>query len=173
MSELSQQAADGNVVHRVEKWPVVTRAKDFREITRDVERWLETIRAGDGLVTVFLQHCSASLVLQENKDPSVVADLLTALDKLAPQDANYTHRGSGPDAMPSHIRAMLTQPSLSIPVHDGHMMLGRRQGLFVAEHCERPQPRDLALHFAGTQRALNDGGRPKRAESGFVSAWAT
>lgn len=172
MTEVKEMVASA-VVHRVERLPIVTRARDLRDITRDVERWLESFHADDGLLTVMIQHTSASLVLQENADPTIVQDLLAALERFAPDDETYTHRGSGADSMPAHIRAMLTQPSVSIPVHEGLLMLGRRQGLFVAEHRTSPQPRDIAVHFAGTQRAATDGRRAKMTGSAFASAWAT
>lgn len=137
-------------VHRTERLPVVTRGKDMREITRDVARWLDTIHADEGLLTVFVQHTSASLIIQENADPTVVADLLTSLDKLAPQSADYTHSSEGPDDMPGHIRTMVTGVNASIPVSEGKMMLGRWQGLWLAEHRTRPLQRYVAMHFAGT-----------------------
>jgi secondary thiamine-phosphate synthase enzyme len=92
-----------------------TRGRGFTDITRAVAGWLGSIGAGDGLVTLFLRHTSASLTIQENADPDVLRDLLDALDRLAPRDAGYRHDVEGPDDMPAHITSMLTSTSLSAP----------------------------------------------------------
>jgi secondary thiamine-phosphate synthase enzyme len=103
----------------------------------------------NGLLTVFCRHTSASLLIQENADPDVRRDLLTALDRLAPREAGYVHSTEGPDDMPAHIRTMLSGVSLSIPVVDGQMVLGTWQGVYLAEHRDRPHARDLILHLIG------------------------
>ncbi len=168
---MSETSKDAMAVHRTERLPVITRGQDFREITRDVARWLDTIHADTGLLTLFVQHTSASLVIQENADPTVVADLITALDRLAPQDAVYTHHSEGPDDMPGHIRSMLAGVNASVPVAEGRMMLGRWQGLYLAEHRTRPLQRYVALHFAGTLRA--DGGKRDVAADNSLSVFST
>ncbi len=103
-----------------------------------------------GLLTVFIRHTSASLLIQENADADVHTDLETFLERLAPEDpARYRHATEGPDDMPAHIRAALTQTHLSIPVADGHMLLGTWQGIYLFEHRRSPQTRDVVLHLAG------------------------
>src|SRR5262245_14799938 len=95
---------------------VATKGKGFVEITGDLGRWLESVAAEDGLLTVFVMHTSASLTIQENADPNVRRDLLDALELLAPEHRDYAHQEEGPDDMPSHIKAMLTSVSIGIPV---------------------------------------------------------
>jgi secondary thiamine-phosphate synthase enzyme len=128
---------------------VATRGKGFTEITGELARWLESITAEDGLLTVFVCHTSASLTIQENADPNVRRDLLDALDALAPEHANYVHQEEGPDDMPSHIKSMLTSVSLGIPVKDGRMVCGTWQGVYVIEHRTSPHQRSVALSFIG------------------------
>jgi secondary thiamine-phosphate synthase enzyme len=128
---------------------VATRGKGFTEITGELVRWLESIAAEDGLLTVFVCHTSASLTIQENADPNVRRDLLDALDALAPEHANYAHQEEGPDDMPSHIKSMLTSVSLGIPVKDGRMVRGTWQGVYVIEHRTSSHQRSVALSFIG------------------------
>src|SRR6186997_2342303 len=101
-----------------------THGKGFTEITRDLARWLESIPAESGLLTLFVRHTSASLTIQENADPDVLRDLTDALGKLAPRGAPYRHTVEGPDDMPGHIKSMLTSTSLGVPVCDGETALG-------------------------------------------------
>jgi secondary thiamine-phosphate synthase enzyme len=128
---------------------VRTRGKGFIDLTGDLRAWLRDISAGDGLLTVFVCHTSASLIIQENADPNVRRDLMTTLESLAPEDAPYTHAEEGPDDMPSHIKAMLTAVSLGIPVKDGSMTLGPWQGVYLIEHRASPHRRRVALSFIG------------------------
>ena len=128
---------------------VATRGKGFTEITVELARWLKTIAAENGLLTVFVCHTSASLTVQENADPNVRRDLLDTLEALAPEHGNYVHREEGPDDMPSHIKAMLTSVSLGIPIKDGRMTLGTWQGVYVIEHRTAPHRRTIALSFIG------------------------
>lgn len=132
---------------------VATRGVGFVDITRQVQAWLAEASAGEGLLTCFIRHTSASLVIQENADPDVMRDLARALDRMAPRDLPYRHDSEGPDDMPAHIRTMLTGVSLSIPVVDGRMRLGTWQGLYVAEHRDAPHTREIALHFIGNARS--------------------
>jgi secondary thiamine-phosphate synthase enzyme len=120
------------------------------EITRPVAAWLGQIAAGDGLLTLFIRHTSASLLIQENADPDVRAHLIAALDRLAPRDAAYAHTTEGPDDMPAHVKTALTGVSLSVPVAGGRMLLGQWQGLYVAEHRDRGHRREVVLHFIGS-----------------------
>jgi secondary thiamine-phosphate synthase enzyme len=128
---------------------VATRGKGFVDITAELARWLESLSAEDGLLTVFVRHTSASLTIQENADPNVRVDLLDALEALAPEGADYAHQEEGPDDMPSHIKAMLTAVSLGIPVKDGRMTLGTWQGVYLIEHRARPHERHVVLSFIG------------------------
>src|SRR6201992_330594 len=114
---------------------IATRGKGLYPFTRNVEDWLAKQKAEQGLLTIFIQHTSASLVIQENADPDVVLDLRDFFERLAPEgDPRYRHTSEGDDDMPAHIRAALTQTSLSIPVVGGRMALGTWQGLYVFEH---------------------------------------
>jgi secondary thiamine-phosphate synthase enzyme len=128
---------------------VATRGKGFTEVTEALRSWLGGISAEDGLLTVFVCHTSASLIIQENADPAVRRDLMTSLEGLAPESASYTHAEEGPDDMPSHIKSMLTAVSLSIPVKGGRMVLGTWQGVYLIEHRAAPHERTIALNFLG------------------------
>ena len=127
-----------------------TRGKGFYDCTSQVASWLRNTAIADGLLTVFIRHTSASLVIQENADPDVVRDLEAVFSRLAPEnDSLYTHTMEGPDDMPAHIRAALTQTQLSIPVSSGRLALGTWQGIYVFEHRRSPHRRHLALHLIG------------------------
>ena len=128
---------------------IASGGQGFIAIDHEINRWLRKQRARDGLLVLFIRHSSASLLIQENADPSVLADLADALDKMAPQNASYRHASEGPDDMPAHIKCMLTPTSLTIPVSRGEMALGSWQGVFVAEHRTRPRRRQIILHFIG------------------------
>ena len=128
---------------------VDTNGQGFTEITEAVSRWVFGTGILHGLLTVFCRHTSASLVIQENADPDVRQDLMTAFDRLAPRDAGYVHSTEGPDDMPAHIRTVLSGVSLSIPVMEGQMTLGIWQGLYLVEHRDRPHRRDLIVHLIG------------------------
>ena len=117
---------------RATSLPCRRAARASSSYTESLLRWLSAIAAEDGLLTVFIRHTSASLTVQENADPKVRVDLLAALDDLAPEHRAYTHAEEGPDDMPSHIKAMLTSVSLSIPVKEGRMLLGPWQGVYVS-----------------------------------------
>jgi len=106
-------------------------------------------RAKEGAVTLFIRHTSASLTIQENADPTVLEDLTTALDRLAPEDAGWRHDTEGPDDMPAHVKTMLTATSLHIPVLKSELMLGTWQAIYLIEHRSRPHRREIVLQFAG------------------------
>jgi secondary thiamine-phosphate synthase enzyme len=129
---------------------VETRGTGFIDITREVAKFLSEARAREGTVTLFIRHTSASLTIQENADPSVLRDLTTALNRLAPENGGWVHDTEGPDDMPAHIKTMLTSVSLQIPVLDGEMALGTWQGIYVAEHRARPHRREIVLQFMGS-----------------------
>jgi secondary thiamine-phosphate synthase enzyme len=129
---------------------VETRGTGFIDITGEVAKFLREARAREGAVTLFIRHTSASLTIQENADPSVLRDLTTALNRLAPENAGWVHDTEGPDDMPAHIKTMLTATSLQIPVLNGEMALGTWQGIYVAEHRARPHRREIVLQFTGS-----------------------
>jgi secondary thiamine-phosphate synthase enzyme len=128
---------------------VETRRRGFVDLTAEVERFLDEAGAREGAVTLFIRHTSASLTIQENADPSVLADLTTALDRLAPEDAGWTHDAEGPDDMPAHVKTMLTSSSLQVPVVDGAMALGTWQAIYLIEHRARPHRREVVVQFIG------------------------
>jgi secondary thiamine-phosphate synthase enzyme len=127
---------------------VSTRGKDLYPFTKAVEDWLAKQRVANGLVTLFVQHTSCSLVIQENADPDVTLDLRDFFERLVPEDEqSYRHTAEGPDDMTSHIRSTLTQTSLSIPVISGRLALGTWQGLYVFEHRAHPHQRRVVLQL--------------------------
>lgn len=129
---------------------IATRGKGLYEFTREAERWVSSQGITTGLLTVFVQHTSASLVIQENADPDVVHDLERYLTKLVPEDERlYTHTIEGADDMPAHIRAALTAVSLSIPIAGGSLTLGTWQGIYLFEHRRIPHQRTVTLHLIG------------------------
>lgn len=132
---------------------VDTRGQGLTEITREARDFLRQAEAGDGVLTAYVRHTSASLTIQENADPDVRTDLVTALGRLAPEGAGWVHDAEGPDDMPAHIRAMLTDVALSIPVTGGTPAFGTWQGLFLIEHRARPHRREVVLQFVGSRRA--------------------
>jgi secondary thiamine-phosphate synthase enzyme len=129
---------------------VATVGEGFFEITREAVRFLDRIQARDGALLLFIRHTSASLVIQENADPDVRADLATALARLAPAGASWVHDVEGPDDMPAHIKSMLNGVSLHVPVAGGRMLLGTWQGIYVAEHRAQPHRREVVLQFLGS-----------------------
>jgi secondary thiamine-phosphate synthase enzyme len=118
--------------------------------TRDVAKWISSTGVQSGLLTLFIQHTSASLVIQENADPDVVLDLADFFERLVPEnDPRYRHTTEGPDDMPSHIRSALTQTHTSIPVVEGRMALGTWQGIYLFEHRTSAQRRSVVLQLIG------------------------
>jgi secondary thiamine-phosphate synthase enzyme len=128
---------------------LATRGRAFTDITAAVGHWLAKAQAGSGLVTIFIRHTSASLLIQENTDPDVQADLSDLLAVLAPENRRWRHSLEGPDDMPAHAKSMLTATTLSIPVIAGRMTLGQWQAVYIAEHRSRPQSREVVLSFIG------------------------
>lgn len=128
---------------------VTTAGQGFTDITREAAAFLAEIGARDGLLVAFCRHTSASLTLQENADPDVQRDLLTALDRLAPQHAGWVHDTEGPDDMPAHVRTLLSGVSLTIPVSAGRLALGTWQGLYLIEHRLAAHRREVVLAFTG------------------------
>jgi secondary thiamine-phosphate synthase enzyme len=133
--------------HRLQ---VPTRGKGLYEITGQVGEWLSGCSVRSGLLTIFIQHTSASLTIQENADPDVIHDLNVFFGRLVPEDNRlYRHTCEGPDDMPAHIRAALTLTQLSVPVEKGRMALGTWQGVYVFEHRAAPHRRTVLLHLLG------------------------
>lgn len=127
-----------------------TRGKGTLEITGEVRRAIEESGIRNGVVTVFVRHTSASLVIMENADPSARRDLERFFEKLVPEDTPwFSHTLEGPDDMPSHIRMALTRTSETIPIHDGRMTLGTWQGIFLFEHRSAPHHREISLTVMG------------------------
>ena len=128
---------------------VQTSRRGFTDLTTEIAKFVTDARAKEGAVTLFIRHTSASLTIQENADPSVLEDLTTALDRLAPEDAGWRHDTEGPDDMPAHVKTMLTATSLHIPVLRGELALGTWQAVYLIEHRTRPHRREIVLQFAG------------------------
>lgn len=127
-----------------------TPGRGLLEITPDIVRWVAGTGIGDGVLTLFVRHTSASLLIQENADPEVRADLDRFFARLVPDgDALFRHRDEGPDDMPAHVRAALTAVQLSIPVSQRRPLLGTWQGIYLWEHRRRPHRREVVLHLLG------------------------
>lgn len=126
-----------------------TRGAGLYEITNDVAAWLGSAEAQTGLLTLFCQHTSASLLITENASPAVHRDMLRWFGRLAPENGGYEHSAEGPDDMPAHLKAALTGNSLTIPVGGGRMLLGTWQGVYLAEHRRAPHRRKVVAHLAG------------------------
>ncbi|SHO63617.1 secondary thiamine-phosphate synthase enzyme [Pseudoxanthobacter soli DSM 19599] len=139
--------ASRQAIARVE---VPTTGRGMVDISGLVDRWLTSVQAVEGLLTVFLRHTSASLAVQENADPSASADLMDAYDRLVPMDWNWRHSLDGPADMAAHVKSALTGVNLAIPVVHGRADLGTWQGIFVVEHRLEGHRRDVTLHYLGT-----------------------
>jgi secondary thiamine-phosphate synthase enzyme len=129
---------------------VQTRGAGFTDLTAEVAKFLREARAREGAVTLFIRHTSASLTIQENADPSVLRDLTTVLNRLAPENAGWVHDTEGPDDMPAHVKTMLTATSLQIPVLGSELALGTWQAVYLIEHRTRPYRREVVLQFIGS-----------------------
>jgi secondary thiamine-phosphate synthase enzyme len=129
---------------------LATEPREIKEITAEIARWVEAQDIRCGLLSVYIQHTSASLLIQENASPAVRHDLDAFLRRLVPEDMTlYRHNDEGPDDMPAHIKSMLTQTQLTIPVADGRLQLGVWQGIFLLEHRASPHTRSLILTLTG------------------------
>jgi secondary thiamine-phosphate synthase enzyme len=129
---------------------VQTGGEGFVDLTREAAKFVADAGAQEGALMLFVRHTSASLTIQENADPSVLADLLRVLQRLAPETADWSHDTEGPDDMPAHVRTMLTATSLQIPVLGGRLALGTWQGIYLIEHRRRPHDREVVLQFIGS-----------------------
>jgi len=128
---------------------VQTKGARLYEITDAAQAFVYASGIMDGLLTCFIRHTSASLLIQENADPNVQRDLIDAFDRFAPQDFDYVHDDEGPDDMPSHIKTALTQVSIGVPVRGGQVLLGTWQGLYLFEHRTHAHKREVLLHIVG------------------------
>lgn len=129
---------------------IAIKGQGLHEITREIKASVEAADIRQGLCTLYIQHTSASLLIQENADPSAKVDLESWLNRLVPEnDPLYTHTFEGPDDMPAHIKAALTASSLSIPIENGHLLLGIWQGIYLWEHRYGAQRRNIVVHIGG------------------------
>lgn len=128
---------------------VETRGRGLVKFTHAACDWVDAQGMQTGLLTLFCRHTSASLLIQENADPDVRADLLAFFRRLVPEGSGYSHDAEGPDDMPAHIRSALTQTQLSIPVENGRPVLGTWQGIYLFEHRAAPHRREVVLHLIG------------------------
>ena len=128
---------------------VTTPGAGFTDLTAEAAKFVADARAREGALTLFIRHTSASLTIQENADPTVLVDLTTALNRLAPENAGWRHDTEGPDDMPAHIKTMLTATSLHVPVLRGALALGTWQAIYLVEHRARPHRREVVLQFIG------------------------
>ena len=131
---------------------VQTRGAGFTDFTSEVAKFVAEAGAHEGVVTLFIRHTSASLTIQENADPTVLVDLMTALNRLAPENAGWRHDTEGADDMPAHIKTMLTATSLQVPVLGGALALGMWQGIYLVEQRARPHRREVVLQFIGSTK---------------------
>ena len=128
---------------------IATRGKGLTDISGEVRAWTGAQGVTTGLLTLFCRHTSASLLVQENASPAAHRDIAAYFERIAPEDGPYEHDDEGPDDMPAHLRAALTQTQLTIPLIDGALALGRWQGIFLFEHRRAPQRREIVLHVIG------------------------
>jgi secondary thiamine-phosphate synthase enzyme len=133
-------------VHNLE---ISTRGQGFYEFTSTVSEWVKRQKMQVALLTIFCRHTSASLLIQENADPTVRRDIKSYFDRLAPENGPYDHNSEGPDHMPAHLKTALTQVQLSIPVVNGNLVLGTWQGIYLFEHRAHAHRREIVLHLIG------------------------
>ena len=132
------------------KLSISTKGKGLYNSTREIKLWVTQQKFSTGLLTIFVPHTSASIIIQENADPDVLHDLTKFFQQLVPEDgANYLHRSEGLDDMPAHIRSALTQTQVSIPVNSGSLSLGTWQDIYLFEHRIQPHTRKIHLHLIG------------------------
>ncbi len=133
----------------VHSFAVATRGQGLYDFTATLQEWIRRQEMQVGLLTVFCRHTSASLLIQENADPTVRVDLKAFFNRIAPVDGPYEHDSEGPDDMPAHLKTALTQVQLSIPLVGGRLALGTWQGVYLFEHRTRPHTREIVLHLIG------------------------
>jgi len=133
----------------IETISLATKGQGLYEITSKISEWLSKQKIKKGLLTIFLQHTSCSLIIQENADPDVKKDLKKFFDQIAPESNNYIHQSEGPDDMPAHIKSSLMQTHLSIPIENYQMVLGTWQGIYIFEHRNKSHNRKIKFHCIG------------------------
>ncbi len=131
------------------KLQIATRGQGLYEFTSSIDEWLVQQKIETGLLTVFCRHTSASLLIQENADPTVQVDIKNYFDRLAPESPAYIHNDEGADDMPAHLKTALTSVQLSIPVVNGRLVLGTWQGVYLFEHRTHSHRREIVLHVIG------------------------
>ncbi len=131
---------------------VETPGVGFTDITGNAANFVHQIGAGEGALLIFLRHTSASLTIQENADSDVQLDLISALDRLAPESAAWIHDVEGPDDMPAHVKSMLNGVSLHVPVVGSKLALGTWQGIYLVEHRRSPHSREVIFQFVGSRK---------------------
>ncbi len=146
---VSSQPSVTHPVHHQTVLRVSTRGKSLRSISMLVNQVVAESGVQTGLCTVFVRHTSASLIIQENADPDVLHDLETFFAQLVPEQAPYRHDAEGPDDMPAHIRSALTRSAETIPIHQGRLVLGIWQGIYLWEHRQRGHNREVVVHIMG------------------------
>jgi secondary thiamine-phosphate synthase enzyme len=149
-TDFSRGGAGGAAFVRTTTLTLETSGPGFSDLSVQLEDWLREIGAETGLATLYLRHTSASLTIQENAEPDVQRDLVSALERLAPEDLPYRHCREGADDMPAQIKALLTATHLSIPVAEGRPLLGTWQSPYLVEHRRAPRSRELVMTFLGT-----------------------
>lgn len=150
LPDASRPESQFDVIH--DNLTFQTNPKSVQIITHSVANWLDAIGALSGTITLFIQHTSASLTIQENADPTVQDDLVRYLDDVAPENRYYAHSYEGPDDMPAHLKTALTSVSETIPVKQGQMLLGQWQGIYLIEHRAHRHQRRIQLCFTGLRR---------------------
>ena len=141
---------DGIMPHHQQSLIIPSHGQTLIDITREVDVIVLEACVEIGLATVFVRHTSCSLLIQENADPDVQRDLLAFFKRLVPEgDRLFVHTSEGPDDMPAHVKAALTQTSLSIPIAEGRMLLGTWQGIYLFEHRRAPHAREIVVHISG------------------------
>lgn len=128
---------------------IQTHGQSLTMLNMEISNWILKTGMITGLLTLWCKHTSASFIVQENVDPDVRQDILTYLDDLVPENRYYQHSSEGADDMPAHIKTVLTQTSLSIPVVDRQMVMGMWQGIYLFEHRKHPHLREIAMHLLG------------------------
>ena len=126
-----------------------TSGKGLTDVSREVRAWVAKQSVREGVLTLFCRHTSASLLIQENAASAARRDLEAFFERIAPEGGHYEHDDEGPDDMPAHLRAALTQTQMTIPLLDGTLTLGRWQGIFLFEHRRAPQERQVVVHVMG------------------------
>lgn len=149
MSPLHDSGQSVGLRQAADRLQLQTRGRGLLEITRPIADWIAAQGMITGLLTIFCRHTSASLLINENADPDVQRDLEAFFERTAPEGGPYLHDAEGPDDMPAHIRAALTQTQLSVPILDGRAALGTWQGIYLFEHRRRPHRREVVLHLLG------------------------